>query len=292
MNRPVVARLDRLRVISWAKRYWKLRPIPGFRVVRDTRVKPQGKSPTYERVRELASLTSGTEIWWQYRRRRAWLKEWRITWVADDQKGIQPAEILQILKGCRYFRFVLVEFALDFDPDSGVNRRFVKRHGRFGKSHRRKDRGGPGQLRYGSRKSGKLVRCYWKKEVNAFRVELELHGRILAKGRHPKHRNYNMADVPNTILPDHVRDHVRFVRFDWNVLERYLIERFGDEGHSILEKARVKARISLRFVTRFLQKREVPNIHRFLVPMRINAAVDEAITRWAVRFQSEWSKVI
>ncbi len=286
-------KLDRLGLTSWAKPRRKgPPPVKGFSVVRDTRVRQRGKVATYGRVRELHSLTSDTRVFWQYQPQRGWLPAWRIVWVGDGQAGIQPIEALRILKRCRFFRFILVEMALDFSPEAGVDRQFVKAHGRFGKSRRRTDRGGPEQLRYGARKSGKLVRCYWKEEVKAFRVELELHGRILAKGIHPKHKKYNMADVPNTIFPDHARDHVRFVRFDWNALERYLIGRFGDEGHSILEKARVNARISLRFVTRFLQKREIPNIHRFLLPMRINEAVDEALTKWAVRFHSEWNKTL
>jgi hypothetical protein len=36
-----------------------------------------------------------------------------------------------------------------------------------------------GRLRYGGRKSAKLVRCYRKKSKNAYRVEVELHSSLL-----------------------------------------------------------------------------------------------------------------
>jgi hypothetical protein len=179
---PIV-RLDRLRAVAWAKPYWKLQRIPGYSVVNDNRVRPQGPVATYERVRELRSETSTTRVFWQYRPRPGWLRGWRITFVGDDSKGIAPSEAVSILKRCRFAWLVLVELALDFSPSSGIDRAFVRRHAVFGKSQRRTDRGGPQQLRYGTRKSGKLVRCYWKKEVQAFRVELELHSRLLNKGR-------------------------------------------------------------------------------------------------------------
>src|SRR5260370_378937 len=55
------------------------------------------------------------------------------------------------------------------------------RPARFGKSRRRTNRGGPGTLRFGSRGSSKLIRCYWKEEIGRYRVELELHATLLKK---------------------------------------------------------------------------------------------------------------
>jgi hypothetical protein len=288
-----VARLDRLRVVSWAEADGRKLPlIPGFTTVKDHRLRPQGETPIYERVRTLRSLTSETEVSWQYQRNRGWVKPWRITWVADDRTGIRPIDVLRILKRCNFFRFLLVELAFDFDPALGINRTFVKRHGHFGKSRRRTDLGGPGQLRYGARKSGKLIRCYWKQQVNAFRVELELHSRLLSKGRRKKEQNFNFRNVPDRILPSVCPDHIQFVRFRWEALAKYLTRRFGQQGMDILEQARAKARVSLRSATRFLRRKRVNNVHRFLVPMRINKAIRAALTKWEIDFHNDWNKLL
>ena len=70
---------------------------------------------------------------------------------------------------------------MDFPEDSGVDEEFVLRFGKFGNARRRKDRGGPGTLRYGSRTSPKMVRCYLKKSLDSYRVELELQLRPAPK---------------------------------------------------------------------------------------------------------------
>ena len=57
--------------------------------------------------------------------------------VADDRLGLSLRDIERVLNRCRFYRFLLVELALDFSPASGVDERYVKRHGRFGKSRRR-----------------------------------------------------------------------------------------------------------------------------------------------------------
>jgi hypothetical protein len=147
-------------------------------------------------------------------------------------------------------------------------------------------------VRYGSRKSGKLIRCYWKQQLNAFRVELELHSRLLSKGRLKKEQNFNFKDVPNRILPNVFPDHIQFVRFRWEALEKYLTRRFGQQGMNILEQARAKARVSLRSATRFLRRKQVNNVHRFLVPMRINKAIDAALTKWEIDFHDDWNKLL
>jgi hypothetical protein len=207
--------------------------------------------------------------------------------------GIDPLDVLRILKRCRYFRFVLVELAFDFSLDSGIDRKFVRRHARFGKSRRCFDRGGPEQLRFGSRKSGKLVRCYSKLELEAYRVELELHPQLLAKHKHSKaEKNYQFIDVPNQILPVDIKKHFRFVRVDWEALKGYLLRRHGSRGMTIWHGARAKARISLRRVTRFLRRKGVTNVHRFLMPMSINKSVDEALTSWLLDFREAWNRLM
>lgn len=293
MSTLPIVRLDRLRAVAWAKPYWKLQRIPGYRVIKDNRVRPQGLVTTYERVRELCSETSETHVFWQYRPRPGWLKAWRITLVGDDITGITPREALRILKRCRFSWLVLVELAFDFERGSGIDREFIRRHALFGKSKRRKDRGGPEQLRFGTRKSGKLVRCYSKPEVQAFRVELELHSRLLNKGRKRRARERSeellsdLTSVARLIFPKHFR----FVRFDWQALDNYLRKRYGRRSQAIIDTARRKASFSLCAARRYLRKSGVNNLHRFLIPMHANNKIKAALTKWASNFDNAHSPV-
>ena len=213
--------------------------------------------------------------------------------VADDQNGITPKEALHILRRCRFAWLVLVELAIDFSPELGIDRTFVSRHGLFGKSRRRTDRGGPDHLRYGSRKSGKLIRSYFKKEVNAFRVEAELHSQILTRGRRerPRRSPYNLlgdlAGVPYKLFPKHLS----FVQIDWNSLKKYAGRRFGPRSETIIHIARRKAQISLSAACQFLRQVGVNNVHRFRTPMGINESIDKAVTKWSLDFREYCNRV-
>jgi hypothetical protein len=74
----------------------------------------------YGRSREYKSLADDdTKIYWQYDRRKGWLKPWKITLVADDKKGLSYHDIGLVLSHCRHYRFLTVEVAIDFTPCAG-----------------------------------------------------------------------------------------------------------------------------------------------------------------------------
>jgi hypothetical protein len=283
--RPRV-RLDRLIVVAWHRPAPKLPRPRDYQIVWDRRVSRQGKTANYERVRELRHRNTGTRVWWQYQPLHGWLKKWRITWVAPKGGEIKPADVFAILRHCRYMRSTLVELAFDFGGDKGIDHAFVRAHAKFGKSRFRMDRGGPGQRRYGSRRSGKLVRCYWKEEVEAYRVEIEMHSSLI---NHPQSVSCHFPEdlmqqigcVAFHIMPKHLQ----FVRFDWEALKSYLRHRFGQQGNELFEEARRRAHVSLQRTGRYLRRKGVNNVHRFLVPMRINDAVHDALLDWGNEFQ-------
>jgi hypothetical protein len=139
------------------------------------------------------------------------------------------------------------------------------------------------QLRYGGRKTGKFVRCYWKKELGVYRVEVELHSSLL--------RNISTLDdflyLPDIVYPKHLR----FVEFDWKWLRQHLSKRFAEESSRIIAKAKRRA-TSLQRVRRYLHRHGTANVHRFLVPMAVNEEVRRALDRWARDFKkgSLWAK--
>jgi hypothetical protein len=232
MRLSCVVRLDRL-VVSDGVRGTKNAPVvEGFRVVGDTRVKPQSDKATYSRLRRLRSPESSSQAFVQYQPKMPWLDAWRITAVGDDETGITPEEIQALTAKCASHRLGLVELAVDFDSASGVDEAFVSRYGRFGKSRRREDLGGVGQLRLGSRGSLKLVRCYQKEALDCFRVELELHSALLRKfGVKDCRKLYVVA---SKLIPSHLC----FLGFRWKKLARSLTRRFGSKGADILREAR------------------------------------------------------
>jgi hypothetical protein len=274
----ICIRLDRVIVCSEASEDPSPPRIPGFRVRSDFCSRPGSTNRTYDRVRIFRSRTSGTEAYWQYRRRKAWLKPWRITVVGDEKRGLIREEAKRILRYCRDYKFVLVELALDFSPRTGVDQMFVKQHAVFGKSRRRWDRGGPDQLRFGTRRSGKLVRCYWKKEVDAYRVELELHSGLLRT----RHVN-QLDDLPKAAVAIFPR-HLRFAEVSWTCLEQHLSRRYGSSTPEILLQAKRKSRGSLHSASRYLRRKGVRNVHRFFRLLSVNQLVENALHDWAKNF--------
>ena len=287
-NIKCVVRLDRFRSDSWSKRGALVPRVKGFRIVRDIKLRwRDGKPPIYARVRELLSKHSATRAFWQYQRRKAWVKQWRVTLIADDFRGITAREAWTFFKHFRFPKLLLFELALDFHPSSGIDADFIRQHALFGKSRFRPDRGGAGQLRYGSRFSGKLVRCYEKKPVNAFRVEIELHSSLL-----PRPRRNNLREIIDSRWPEIgsaafsiVPGHCRFVKLRFKALGRHLRQRFGERGDVLLEHTRALSTHSLHSALGYLRRKGIHNPHRFLQPLtRINAAIEEAIDAWAVDF--------
>lgn len=138
-------------------------------------------------------------------------------------------------------------------------------------------------LRYGGRKTDKLVRCYEKNSLRVFRVELELHSRLL--------RLNDISTLDDFLyLPDVAYPkHLQFVEFDWARLEQYLNRRPGDDGPRIVAGARRRS-LSLQRVRRYLNRKGIMNVHRFLVPLEMNEKVSRALDRWARHFKkgSQW----
>lgn len=139
------------------------------------------------------------------------------------------------------------------------------------------------QLRYGGRKSAKLVRPYWKPEINAYRVEVELHPGVLDQCKIVAVQHLPRA--ARAIYPKHVH----FVDIDWKKLRLYLARREGQNGEAIFEGA-VKRAKSMRRVTQYLRRQRIPNVHRFLVPLAVNVKVKQALENWALQFEKEYEQ--
>lgn len=271
------AQVDRLRIVGGAESGTKLPWVPSFRVLRDSFVKQQSSVRTYLRCRTLLDPARGTQVFWQYLPQHRWLQPWRITFISNNQTGLLPEALLPITNHCPNYYIVLVEFAFDFDLVTGIDEDFVKRSALFGKSHPRLDRGGEGQLRYGTRSSVKLVRAYQKAVIDSYRIELELHSGLLR----PQwiRQVTDLTKLCQILLPSHFQ----FVSIRWAALRRYLVRRFPEAGPRTFEGTRNRAE-SIHTALAYLRRRRIHNVHRFVQPIGANRLVREAAERWAMAF--------
>jgi hypothetical protein len=270
----IVVRLDRVQIRSWAPSGQKPPALEGFKVTRDSFVRRQTSIKTYARCRHLRSLRNDTKIYWQYERQKSWLKPWKITIVADDRAGLSYDDIENVLQHCKFYNFLIVELAVDFNP-AIVDEHFVRQHALFGKSrrvHLKTDH----VLYWGGRKSLKFVRCYKKENLGCYRVEVELHSQLLKGGQILTLDDFE--GVPNAIYPRHFQ----FVDVDWSRLKQHLLRKCV--GDRLVVEARQRLS-SLSRLRRYLRRQGVVNFHRFLVPLAINERIDRALTRWIRNFE-------
>ena len=136
-------------------------------------------------------------------------------------------------------------------------------------------------LLFGSRGSTKLVRCYFKWQVNAYRVEPEIHAALL--------RKIGLANVSCLgVLYGLIPKHLGFVRVSWPDLAQYLQRKFPEDAEALLEEARRRrAKAYLHVFLRLLKGQGVSNPHLFLRPMRINREMKAALARWLEGFSRE-----
>lgn len=135
-------------------------------------------------------------------------------------------------------------------------------------------------LYYGTRKSGKFIRCYEKPKVDAFRVELELHSGFLR--HHSISVLEDLALLPELLCPKHLQ----FVDLDWVDLGQHLQRKMGIKSGVVIGGARRRTD-SISRLQRYLRKRGVFNTHRFLKPRSVNKDVRRALNKWIGTFNSE-----
>ena len=267
--RDVTIKIDRVQIVSWAREGRTPPRVKGFKVTRDSFVRSQTTIPTYKRCRHYQSKENEAKIYWQYWRQKAWLKPWKITIVADDKAGLLYDEIDAVLRHCRFWHFLTIEVAIDFSHSTGVDRNFIRRHAIFGKSRRRRKHQTDALVYFGTRKSDKFVRCYEKKEVDGYRVELELHSKLLRREKISTLDDFEGLQF--AIYPKHLQ----FVDVDWDRLERHLRQK--RHGRALIAGAQHRA-ASLSRLRHYLRRHGITNLHRFLVPLAINKKIDRAIT--------------
>jgi hypothetical protein len=201
-----------------------------------------------------------------------WLPPYRLQMYADDQVGLVADEVMSILEVIPGATLILVELAVDFSPLTGVNAKYVRERGVFGRSQRDLSKNPYGDW-WGARKACKRTKSYFKQPVGGHRVELRIRSAFLHE-----HDIYSIFDFHRfaELIP---RQHIFFGRLDedrligWLRRERYT----GAEIIGILREV-VKREGCLTDVLKYLSVEVgLKNTRRLLLPLRPNKFVRDAL---------------
>jgi len=270
-RRKCEVRLDRVGINAGATDRQSIRSLPGFRCVRSHFL----RTGAYQRVLELNNAETGTTILFYDRAMVPWVAKAKFMLIANDKTGLQPAELLAIFELVPDSRLFLVELAFDFDRKLGVTLAFVLAHALFGKSRFRARK--PGILWFGTRRSAKLVRAYWKPQIAAFRVELELHSSWLRT--HAIRDLFDFSLLPSLIVPRHIL----FCRVNWDKVSSRLLR--VHPNHSLAVRNLFWQRFELHATLSFIRDElAFPNARRFLIPLATNRIVANALNVWAQKW--------
>ena len=277
---PCQVQLDRV-VLAACADSAQLPDFPGFARRSDRFVRPQTPITTYRRAASYECERTGTRIYLQHSPAPPWLSPIKLSIIANDATGLRYGELSGIVRRLRASRLLSAEFAFDFSRESPVGRAFILKHAVFGRSQLARSRTHP-YLRFGGRKSEKLVRVYDKQNIRRFRVELELHSSFF--------RRYEIESLDQFFRLSSVLfpSHFRFVRLDWTKLNSRL-EQIGRPLNELIRELEIR-RPSITQLCSYLRRElKLANAHRFLQPLAINTLLGASFDHWLSTWESAGS---
>jgi hypothetical protein len=277
--------LDRMRGVCNENPAAALLGLPGFTRVQSRRiVRPaDGSFQAYGRADWYQTGRGETKVAVESDRSQHWLWPYRITFVADDATGLLPRDVLGVMEILPDFQMTMVELAFDF---AGVlTRRYVRQHLLFGKT--RPVPSVDGTDYWGTRNGMKRVQCYWKREIQSFRVEIEMHPRFLQYYRIKDPFDFHKVIG---ILP---RRHIYFARLN----KQKLIKRLQRMGLSQKRQREVVAMVEVMdgdlwaTLNYLRQEVQLKNTRRLLDPMPANTLVLQALETWAAQWPAATTRL-
>jgi hypothetical protein len=266
-------RLDRALFVG-SLVHGELPHLSDYQIESDHTLRPQAALLAYRRLRKLKNRKTTAITGIQYGRVCPWLRQAKVTVTSGEQHELSFTELKQLFAAFEEPRLLQFELAFDFPPSSGVNRKFVRAHGVFGKC---RPVGGNfySTLNYGGRKNAKFIRAYDKPELNCYRVELQFNSAWLRRHniRQPKH----LCKLADEIL----RSHFSFVEVNWERLESHLYKTNRVRAKEIVEQAHKRSHVLHRTLNYLRVEAELQNAHRFLKPLKINREIKRSLRVWS-----------
>jgi hypothetical protein len=248
-------------------------------------VNPQWFQP-YRRVAWFKHQASGMKIRIESEPLLGSLAPYRVSIYADDQTGLRHQHVFSLLEIMPIATLTFMELAFDFCLTTDVTRKYVRRHGIFGKSWRMVDNN-PVRDRWGSAKGTKIAKSYYKGDNASHRVELVFRQRYLRP-----HKIRDPFDFGRFVqlLPKH---HIHFARLD----KTKLLHALKNRGLADDDQRRVLCRVTeleadLSVTLRYLRGAVgLKNVRRLLVPLAINKQVREGLEVWAAQWPTTPSRL-
>ena len=270
-NQSLEVILDRVRICADKSDRRAFREMPGWKRVRGHFLNDEA----YGRVLELQHLGTGARCRYYDMPCAPWLSATAVVLIASDRAGLSARDLLTVFELLPEARLSMVEAAIDFPKEVGVNVEWVMSHAWFGKSQlscRRAD-----YVRFGTHRSARLIRAYRKTRLGVFRVELQLNSGWLL--RHGIHDCFDLHRIPALLM----RRHFLFCTLNWDALRRRIRRSVPNARRALelLEWERHNLYATLRFARRELR---LANTHRYLVPLALNQVVARALNRWAAQY--------
>jgi hypothetical protein len=272
-------KIDRM-VFTTKTLSWKtILGIPGYVAEKPTRLWKKD----YRFVRRIRGTGSVSEVVIEFEPTASWFAPFRITIIPRDKTGLQYGDLRLILELLPGAELKVLEVAWDFPSDCVVDLDYVRQFGLFGSTWME-----PGTNPYHDKwgnVGSKVVRAYFKWETFQFRIELELHVRLL--------RKLGIKDVFDfqKLVAALIPDHIHFATLNETKLVRAL-HRSGlsaAERPSVRRRVKQKARTSLWSAKRYLtEKARLKNTQRLLVPVldmnrAIRKALEKLVAQWPTR---------
>jgi hypothetical protein len=269
----VEVRLDAIKVAASDFDKGKFRELEDYRLAYDYRLNGDPAKRLYDRARSYENTRMGMKVGVAYDPAHAWMPGCLVTMTPNDRTGMRRYELEELLAQLPNYRFLKIEVAHDFRVGSVVDAAFARKHLMIGKS-RRNSEAGTAMLHFGARRSPVFARCYWKRPIKRYRVEIEYHRPWLAKNGIKTTDDFSR-------LPDlTARHHIAFYRINPLKLSSCLARLDVPVAPALRE---VIAReddlhVALHYLRHDLG---VVNALRVLAPLKTNIRVERALREWA-----------
>lgn len=243
----------------------------GFRAERQRTV-PNPENQGYAQAQWFRRLDSKMRFCLYSRPVHGYLAQYKVVLYADDRTGLLPSEVFGVLEVMPITRMLMLELAFDFSIATGVNSDFVLGWTLFGKSQRDLSMQNAWGDWWGTRKSGKRVKSYFKHQVWGQRVEFRMRRKFLALHG--------------------IRDVFDFWKFRALLPERHFLFATIDEQKLIVQLRRTRRAVETLRILRELNARDrdltaqmnflrrdvrLKNTRRLLIPHPLNRVVQRAL---------------
>lgn len=243
------------------------------------------KKPTdflpYGRISRFENKQTGAKFWVYASPQMRHLPKFRISYFPDDGLGLQPQEILSVLQFTEQSRIVRMEIAFDFGAVTGIKASDVRRSFVSGKCQAHSVREKT-EDQWGCRNGSKFIRSYFKRQIGAHRVELQLNGRFLRGKKNQIDDVFQFHRFPQ-LLPG---SHFYFAKID----QQKLIHHLRTRGFEVKRIFRILKNVVAReedlcSALNYLRRSVgLTNVNRLMGPLPANQLAQMALADWAARW--------